>query len=302
MALLDDEPRFGRVLTAMVTPFDEDGGLDLDAAANLADWLVSNGSDGLVLAGSTGESAVLSDSEEVALTKEVRKAVPDVPILLGTGSNDTSYAVEATRRAAKLGVEGVLVVSPYYNRPPQVGIEQYYRAVAAATDLPVMLYDVPTRTGRHISTGTMLSLAHGVDNIVGLKDAGGNPTDTAKLLRDAPDDFVVYSGDDALTLPLLAVGAVGVISVASHWVGKELGEMVRAFERGDVVAAASINRRLISSYEFESSDDAPNPIPTKAMLRYLGLDVGHCRPPMGPQPDWMASRAEEVNKQLVRQG
>ena len=285
--------RFGQVVTAMVTPFDEQGELDLDAAANLAAWLVDNGSDGLVLAGTTGESPVLSDSEEVALTKAVREAV-SVPLLLGTGSNDTDYAVAASRRAEALGVEGVLVVSPYYNRPPQSGLDHYFRSVAAATDLPVVIYDIPARTGRKINTATMLRLIHEVPNLVALKDAAGNPAETARLLRDAPDGFEVYSGDDALTLPLLSVGAVGVISVASHWVGREMGEMISAFTKGDVAEAARINQGLIESYEFEGSDDAPNPIPTKAILRVLGLKVGQCRPPMGIAPDWLEPRAREV--------
>lgn len=288
-----ESPRFGRVITAMVTPFDEHGALDLDAAANLAAWLVDNGSDGLVLAGTTGESPVLSDSEEVALTKAVRDAV-SVPLLLGTGSNDTNYAVEATRRAAGLGVQGVLVVGPYYNRPSQAGLDHYFRSIAGATELPVVMYDIPGRTGRKINTGTMLRLVHEVSNLVALKDAAGNPAETARFLRDAPDDFEVYSGDDALTLPLLAVGAVGVISVASHWIGRQMGDLVRAFLAGDVVGAAAMNRDLIESYEFESSDEAPNPVPTKAMLRVLGLKVGQCRAPMGQAPDWLESRAREV--------
>jgi 4-hydroxy-tetrahydrodipicolinate synthase len=285
--------RFGRVITAMVTPFDERGALDLDAAATLADWLVTNGSDGLVLCGTTGESPVLTDSEEVALTRVVRSTV-SVPILLGTGSNDTAYAVEATRRSAELGVDGILVVTPYYNRPPQSGLDAHFRAIATATDLPVVLYDIPVRTGRKIDTEVMLRLAEEVPNIVGVKDAAGDPTESARLVARAPGGFELYSGDDAFTLPLLSVGAVGVISVASHWAGRQLGEMIAAYEKGDVVAAARINAGLIESYDFESSVDAPNPIPTKAMLRVLGLPVGHCRLPMGPGPDDLEDRARAV--------
>lgn len=285
--------RFGRVVTAMVTPFDDQGALDLDAAATLADWLVSNGSDGLVLCGTTGESPVLTDSEEVALTRTVREAVT-VPLLLGTGSNDTAYAVEATRRSAELGVDGVLVVTPYYNRPPQAGLDAHFRAVAGATDLPVVLYDIPVRTGRKIAYETLLGLIHDVPNIVGLKDAAGDPAATAALIAEAPDGFEVYSGDDALTLPLLAVGAVGVISVASHWVGRQMSEMIAAFDRGEVRTAARINAGLIPSYRFESSDEAPNPIPTKAMLRVLGLKVGQCRPPLGPAPEGLEEQARSI--------
>ena len=288
-----DAPRFGRVITAMVTPVDEGGALDLDSAANLAAWLVDNGSDGLVLAGTTGESPVLSDSEEVALTRAVRSAVK-VPLLLGTGSNDTAYAVSATRRAEQLGVDGVLVVGPYYNRPSQAGLDHYFRSVAAATPLPVVIYDIPVRTGRKINTATMLRLVHEVPNLVGLKDAAGNPAETARFLRDAPDGFEVYSGDDPFTLPLLSVGAVGVISVASHWAGRQIGDMIAAFAKGDIGEAVRLNQGLIESYEFETGDEAPNPVPTKAMLRVLGLKVGQCRPPMGVAPDWLEPRAREV--------
>ena len=286
-------PRFGRVMTAMVTPFDDRGALDLDAAATLADWLVTNGSDGLVLCGTTGESPVLSDSEEVALTRAVRAAVT-VPILLGTGSNDTTYAVEATRRSAELGVDGVLVVAPYYNRPPQSGLDLHFRAIAAATKLPVLLYDIPVRTGRKISTELILRLAREVPNIIGVKDAAGDPPESARLLAGAPEGFELYSGDDAMTLPLLSIGAVGTISVASHWVGRQLGEMVDAYEKGDVVTARRINAGLVASYDFESSEEAPNPIPTKAMLRVLGLPVGQCRPPMGPAPEGLEDQARDV--------
>jgi 4-hydroxy-tetrahydrodipicolinate synthase len=277
----------------MVTPFDERGQLDLDAAATLAGWLVDNGSDGLVLAGTTGESPTLSDSEEVALTKAVREAV-SVPLLLGTGSNDTTYATTATRRAAELGVDGILAVSPYYNRPSQAGLDHYFRSIAGATDLPVVIYDIPVRTGRKVNTATMLRLIHEVPNIVALKDAAGNPAETARFLRDAPDGFEVYSGDDALTLPLLAVGAVGVISVASHWIGRQMGEMIDAFGKGDVASATRINQSLIESYEFESGEETPNPVPTKAVLRVLGIPVGQCRPPMGFEPDWLEPRAREI--------
>lgn len=289
--------RFGRVITAMVTPFDDKGALDLNAAATLADWLVSNGSDGLVLCGTTGESPVLNDSEEVALTKVVRATV-SVPLLLGTGSNDTAYAVEATRRSQELGVDGVLVVTPYYNRPPQNGLDAHFRAVAAATDLPVVLYDIPGRTGRKIDTDVMLRLLREVPNIVGVKDAAGDPAEAARLVAEAPPGVELYSGDDALTLPLLSVGAVGAISVASHWAGRQIGEMIDAFEDGDVKRAARINAGLIPSYDFESSVEAPNPIPTKAMLRVLGLPVGQCRLPMGPAPHGLEDRARDVLAKL----
>ena len=286
-------PRFGRVITAMVTPFDDRGDLDLDAAAELAHWLVENGSEGLVLAGTTGESPTLTESEELVLFRKVREAV-SVPILAGTGSNSTLTAVEHTKRATETGVDGILQVTPYYNRPSQQGLDAHFRAVAAATHLPVVLYDIPGRTGRKIATDTILRLAREVPNIVGLKDAAANPAETARLVAEAPSGFEVYSGDDGFTLPLLAVGAVGVISVASHWVGRQMGEMITAFAAGEIHEARRINAGLLDSYAFESGDDAPNPIPTKALLSVLGLKVGGCRPPMGPAPAGLEERARKV--------
>ncbi len=288
---------FGRVITAMVTPFDERGDLDLDAAVELANWLVENGSDGLVLSGTTGESPTMTESEELVLFRTVREAV-SVPVIAGTGSNATSTAVEQTKRASELGVDGILVVTPYYNRPSQAGLDAHFRAVAAATDLPVVIYDHPGRTGRKIDTDTLVRLAREVPNIVALKDAAGDPAETARLIQLMPAGFEVYSGDDALTLPLLAVGAVGVISVASHWIGRQMGEMIDAFAKGDVESARRINAGLLASYDYENSVDAPNPIPTKALLRVLGLKVGECRPPMGPAPDDLAERARKVLEDL----
>jgi 4-hydroxy-tetrahydrodipicolinate synthase len=290
-------PSIGRVATAMVTPFDERGELDLDAAVELANWLVENGSDSLVLAGTTGESPTLTESEELVLFRTVRDAV-SVPVVAGAGSNSTASAVEQTRRASETGVDAILSVAPYYNRPSQAGLEAHFRAVAAATDLPVILYDIPGRTGRKIATDTLLRLAHDVPNITALKDAAADPAETARLIAEAPSGFEVYSGDDPLTLPLLAVGAVGVISVASHWVGRQMGEMIDAFLKGDLAAARRINSELIASYDYETGDDAPNPIPTKTLLRVLGLKVGECRPPMGPAPDGLADRARKVLEDL----
>jgi len=290
-------PTFGRVVTAMVTPFDDSGDLDLDAAVELAHWLVENGSDGLVLSGTTGESPTLTESEELVLFRTVRDAV-SVPILAGAGSNATASAVDQTKRASELGVDGILSVTPYYNRPSQAGLEAHFRAVAAATELPVVIYDIPGRTGRKVDTETILRLAHDVANITALKDAAGDPAETARLIAAAPSGFEVYSGDDPLTLPLLAVGAVGVISVASHWVGRQMGEMIDAFCKGDVATATRINAGLIASYDYETGPDAPNPIPTKALLRVLGLKVGDCRPPMGPAPAGLAERARKVLEDL----
>jgi 4-hydroxy-tetrahydrodipicolinate synthase len=286
-------PEFGRVLTAMVTPFDDNGELDLGAAEELANFLVETGSDGLVLAGTTGESPTLTESEELVLFRTVRAAVK-VPLLAGAGSNSTASAVSMTRQASTTGVDGILSVAPYYNRPPQAGLDAHFRAIAAATELPVIIYDIPIRTGRKVATDTLVRLANEVPNIVGLKDAAGDAPETARLMSRVDDDFVLYSGDDAMTLPLLAVGAVGVIAVASHWAARQMGEMIDAFGKGDVTTARAINESLIPSYAYETSEAAPNPIPTKTLLRVLGLRVGECRPPLGPAPDDLADAARAV--------
>src|SRR5687768_8948515 len=214
--------RFGRVLTAMITPFDHDGALDLDGAAKLASWLVEQGNEGLVVAGTTGESPTLTHEEQIELVRAVCQAV-SVPVIAGAGSNDTRAAIELTEQATAAGATAILSVTPYYNRPSQAGLIAHYRAIASATHLPVMLYDIPVRTGRKVDTATILELAHDVSNIVAVKDAAGNPAETAALIAGAPAGFEVYSGDDVLTLPLLSVGAVGVVSVAAHWAAAEIG-------------------------------------------------------------------------------
>ncbi len=289
-----DSPRFGRVVTAMVTPFDEDGALDLPAAVELARWLAGHGSDGLVLSGSTGESSVLTDDEKVALWRAVAEAVT-IPVIAGTGSNDTAHSVSLTKQATECGVDGVLVVTPYYNRPSQAGLFEHFRAVAdAAGDVPVVLYDIPVRAGRRIATTTMLRLAREVPAIVALKDAAGDPPTTAHLAAQIPPDFEIYSGDDVMTLPLMAVGAVGVISVAAHWVGPQLRRVVDAFVAGDLAAAIAGNAELLDSFDFESSEEFPNPLPAKAMLRALGLRVGQCRLPMGASTPELDAQAQKI--------
>jgi 4-hydroxy-tetrahydrodipicolinate synthase len=294
MTSVQAAPRFGRVITAMVTPFADDGALDLDAAVGLARWLAAHGSDGLVLTGSTGESSVLTDDEKVALWGAVADAVT-IPVVAGTGSNDTAHSVHLTARAAGSGVDGVLVVTPYYNRPSQAGIHDHFRAVAeAAGDLPVALYDIPVRSGRRIKTATLLRLAREVPNIVALKDAAGDPATTAHLVAQAPAGFEVYSGDDIMTLPLLAIGAVGVISVASHWVGPQFRRVIDAFLAGELAAAVSGHAELLDSFDFESSEEFPNPLPAKAVLRALGLRVGQCRLPMGDATPELDAQAAKV--------
>jgi 4-hydroxy-tetrahydrodipicolinate synthase len=281
----------------MVTPFTADGDLDHEGAAELARWLVAQGNDALVLSGTTGEAACLTDDEQVALWHTVRAAV-DVPLIAGSGTNDTRHAAELTSAAAGAGMDAVLVVTPYYNRPSQAGIEAHFHHVCAATELPVIVYDIPVRTGRKISTELILRLADEIPNVVGLKDAAGDPSATARVIADAPAGFEVFSGDDGLTLPLLAVGAVGVIGVATHWAAPVMTQMISAFQAGDIVRAQQLNARMIESYEFETGDLNPNPVPTKAMLRAIGQPAGPCRPPMGFGPDDLEARALDVHRRL----
>jgi 4-hydroxy-tetrahydrodipicolinate synthase len=289
--------RFGQVLTAMVTPFDDQGRVDLDGAAALAQWLVQQGNDGLVVTGTTGEASVLTDDEQVEVWRAVRAAV-DVPLVAGSGTNDTRHAAELTAQASGAGLDGVLIVTPYYNRPGQSGIEAHFREVAGATDLPALLYDIPVRTGRKVSTDVLVRLAHEVPNIVGVKDAAGDPAESARLVAETPTDFELYSGDDSLTLPLLSIGGVGVIGVCTHWAAARMKELVSAAVAGDRAAAVAANASLIESYDFETSETTPNPIPAKAMLRAIGQPAGQCRLPLGPAPDGLEARAREIWKGL----
>lgn len=284
---------FGAVMSAMVTPFDAAGRLDLDAAQRLARWLAAHGNDGLVVAATTGEGAVLDDAERCDLVRAVAEAVT-IPVLAGTGSNDTRHSIALTRKAKALRAAGVLVVGPYYNRPPQAGIEAHLRAVAAATDLPVMLYDVPPRTGRRIAADVLLRLFREVPNIVAFKDATADPPAAAALVARAGAHFDLYSGDDAMTLPLLAVGAVGVVSTTAHWAGPQWQRLLAAFRGGEVELARRINAQLLPSFEFANSDSSVFSMSIKAMLRVLGQPVGDCRLPLPPAPPEVALQARAV--------
>jgi 4-hydroxy-tetrahydrodipicolinate synthase len=291
--------RFGRVLTAMITPFTDEGQLDADGAATLARWLVAHGSDGLVVAGTTGEGPTLTDDEDIVLWTAVREAV-DVPIIAGTGTNDTRHTCELSQRAAATGVDGLLVVAPYYNKPSQAGFEAHYRAVAAATDLPIVLYDIPGRTGRKVDTDLIVRLANDLPTLAGLKDAAGNPAETARVIAGAPADFDVYSGDDPMTLPLLAVGAVGVIGTATHWAGAQMGELIDAFAKGDHDRAREVNATLFESYWYESREHAQFAQCVKTAMRCLGLPSGPCRLPIGPEPEGLEAEAMAMLDRLGR--
>ncbi|MBK6004773.1 4-hydroxy-tetrahydrodipicolinate synthase [Ramlibacter ginsenosidimutans] len=282
---------WGQVLTAMVTPFDAQGALDLDAARTLARWLADHGSDGLVIAATTGEATVLADSERLDLIRAVSEAVT-IPVIAGTGSNDTQHSVALTRQAQALGAAGVIAVSPYYSRPPQAGIEEHFRAIARATALPVMLYDVPLRTGRRVAKDVLLRLFREEANIVAFKDATGDAAASAALLAEA--DFDLYSGDDAWTLPLLAVGAVGVVGTTTHWTGPLFGSMISAVMRGDLVEARAINARLQPSFAYVNNEECVYPMAIKALLPLLGIEAGGCRLPLPRAPANTADRAYAV--------
>ena len=290
---------FGQVLTAMITPFDASGALDLNEAVRLAKWLQDNGNDGLVISGTTGESSTLTDAEKLSLWEAVINAVT-IPVIAGSGSNDTAHSVHMTKEVTKMGAAGILAVGPYYNRPPQSGLEGHITAMANATTLPVVVYDIPVRTGRKISTQTLAKLANTVPNIKALKDAAGAPAETANLMAQVPKDFELYSGDDGLTLAFLAYGGSGVIGVATHWSAPEHQAMITAFKNGDVALARKYNDILLESYAFETGDDNPNPIPSKVMMNHLGFKVGNCRLPMGPPPAGLADRAATVHANLQK--
>ncbi|MFM8793459.1 MAG: 4-hydroxy-tetrahydrodipicolinate synthase [Acidimicrobiales bacterium] len=290
---------FGQVLTAMITPFDRNGALNVDEAVRLARWLQDNGNDGLVVSGTTGESSTLTDSEKLELWEAVIGAV-SIPVIAGSGSNDTAHSVHLTREVTKLGAAGILAVGPYYNRPSQAGLVAHITAMAQATHLPVVVYDIPVRTGRKISTASLAKLANEVPNVRALKDAAGAPAETANLMAQVPAGFELYSGDDGLTLAFLAYGGTGVIGVATHWSAPEHQNMIDAFKAGDVAAARRWNDVLLESYAFETGDDNPNPIPSKVMMNHLGFDVGECRLPMGPPPAGLAERAARVYANLEK--
>ena len=288
---------FGQVLTAMITPFDATGALDLAEAVRLAKWLQDNGNDGLVISGTTGESSTLTDAEKLALWEAVIGAVT-IPVIAGSGSNDTAHSIHLTKEVTKMGAAGILAVGPYYNRPPQSGLIGHIEAMANATTLPVVVYDIPVRTGRKISTESLAYLANNVKNIRALKDAAGAPAETANLMTLVPKDFELYSGDDGLTLAFLAYGGEGVIGVATHWSAPEHQAMISAFKNGDVKTARMYNDMLLESYAFETGDANPNPIPSKVMMNHLGFAVGECRLPMGPPPAGLADRARQVHENL----
>mgnify|MGYP001048784368 CR=1 FL=1 len=276
--------RFGRVLTAMVTPFDENFAVDYDRAAQLAVHLIKNGSDGLVITGTTGESPTLSAEEKLRLYEVTKEAVGDAPIIAGTGSNDTAASIELTQKAVQLPIDGVMLVGPYYNKPSQEGMYQHFKALAQSTDLPVILYNVPGRTGKNIEAATVIRLAEGLDNIVAIKEASADLEQITEICAHAPDGFEVYSGDDSMTIPIMSVGGVGIISVAAHVGGSMIADMCQAFAACDVSGAATIHQRLSPLFKacFLASG---NPACVKRALEVCGFPIGGSRLPVVPASD-----------------
>jgi 4-hydroxy-tetrahydrodipicolinate synthase len=272
--------QFGKVVTAMVTPFDSKGNIDFAKTTQLVNYLIDNGTDSLVVVGTTGESATLTTEEKVALFRHVVSVVNGrVPVIAGTGSNNTHASIDLTKKAEEAGVDAVLIVAPYYNKPNQEGLYQHYKAIAESTSLPVMVYNIPGRSVVNIAVDTIVRLSK-IPNIVAVKDASGNLDAMTEIIANTDDDFMLYSGDDGLTLPVMAIGGHGVVSVASHIIGNEMQEMITAFENGDRAKAAKLHQKLLPI--MKGLFIAPNPVPVKTALQMKGLDVGSVRLPLVP--------------------
>jgi len=271
---------FGRVSTAMVTPFDNKGNVDFHKTTQLVDYLINNGSDSLVIAGTTGESPTLTTEEKVALFRHVVKVVNKrVPVIAGTGSNNTKATVELTKKAEELGVDGIMLVAPYYNKPNQEGMYQHFKTIAENTSLPIMVYNIPGRAVANIHPETIVKLSK-IPNIVAVKEASGNLNAMSEIIANTSDDFVLYSGDDGLTLPVLSIGGVGVVSVASHIIGNEMQVMIQSFFEGEIQKAANIHQQLLPI--MEGLFAAPSPAPVKTALQLKGMNVGSVRLPLVP--------------------
>ncbi|MEQ6389766.1 4-hydroxy-tetrahydrodipicolinate synthase [Bacillaceae bacterium S4-13-58] len=271
---------FGKVLTAMVTPFDNRGNVDFNKTTELINYLLDHGTDGLVVAGTTGESPTLSTEEKLALFQHVVQVVNGrAPVIAGTGSNNTHASIDLTKKAEKAGVDGIMLVTPYYNKPSQEGMFYHFSTIAESTQLPIMLYNIPGRSAVNMDVDTVIRLSQ-VSNIVAIKEASGDLDAMSSIIENTDDDFSLYSGDDTLTLPILAIGGKGVVSVVSHVIGDSVQEMVQLFEQGRVEEAAALHRKLLPI--IKSVFIAPSPSPIKTALQIKGLDVGGVRLPLVP--------------------
>lgn len=271
---------FGRVSTAMVTPFDRKGNIDFTKTTQLIHYLIENGSDSLVVAGTTGESPTLTKEEKIALFRHVVKVVNGrIPVIAGTGSNNTHASIELTKKAEEAGVDAIMLVAPYYNKPSQEGMFQHFKVIAESTSLPVMLYNIPGRSSVNVSPETIVRLSK-IENIVAVKEASGDLDNMTEILSNTTDDFMLYSGDDGLTLPVLSIGGAGIVSVASHIIGNEMQEMVSSFLGGNITHAAQLHQKLLPI--MKGLFTSPNPTPVKTALQMKGLDVGSVRLPLIP--------------------
>ena len=274
---------FGQILTAMVTPFDQNEEIDFNATRTLVNHLIANGTDGIIVSGTTGESPTLTTEEKVELFKFVVEVVDGrVPVIAGTGSYDTRASINLTKLAEQTGVNGIMLVVPYYNKPSQEGLYQHFKAIAESTSLPVILYNIPGRSSVNMSVETIVRLSE-IPNIVTLKDASGNLDAMSEIIRRTPNNFSLYSGDDGLTLPVLSIGGVGVISVAAHVIGNEMQAMINNFKNGKLQEAAQAHRNLLPV--IKALFAAPSPAPVKAALNLNGIPVGGLRLPMVPLND-----------------
>ena len=281
----------GQVITAMVTPFDQEENIDYEKTSQLLDYLIDNGTDAVVVAGTTGESPTLSEDEKLALFEHVVNHVNGrIPVIAGTGCNHTKSSINLTKKAEALGVDGIMLVIPYYNKPSQAGLYEHFKTVAQATTLPVMLYNIPGRSGCNLEAETTIRLAE-IDNIKYIKEASADLEQMAHIIRETPDDFVLYSGDDSLTLPIMSIGGAGIVTVAGHIVGKEMQEMINAFKAGEIAKASQLHQELLPF--FKAMFIAPNPTALKAGLNMIGVNVGGLRLPL--------IEVNETEKEIVKQ-
>lgn len=270
--------KLGSIGTAMVTPFNEEGGIDYEVTTLLINHLINNGTNSLIVNGTTGESPTLTEEEKERLLIHALSIVDGrIPVIAGTGSNDTQASIQATKQAEQLGADGVMLVVPYYNKPDQNGMYEHFKAVAENTSLPILLYNIPGRSGVNLSAETVIRLSN-IPNIEAVKEASGDLSQMAAIIQGTPENFSVYSGDDALTLPLLAIGGSGVISVSSHIVGLEMQRMIADYQNGDTASAAMHHQTLMPF--FQAVFSKPNPVPIKYLLKRAGLPVGDVRLPL----------------------
>ncbi|ENQ3078543.1 4-hydroxy-tetrahydrodipicolinate synthase [Bacillus cereus] len=289
---------FGTIATAMVTPFDKNGNIDFAKTTKLVNYLIDNGTTSIVVGGTTGESPTLTSEEKVALYRHVVSVVDKrVPVIAGTGSNNTHASVELTKKAEEEGVDAIMLVAPYYNKPSQEGMYQHFKTIAESTKLPIMLYNVPGRSIVQISVDTVVRLSQ-IPNIVAIKDAGGDVLTMTEIIEKTDADFAVYSGDDGLTLPAMAIGAKGIVSVASHIIGNEMQDMIAAFQTGDMKTAQKLHQLLVRVTN--ALFMAPSPTPVKTALQIVGLDVGSVRLPLLPLTEEERTQLLEVIQSIPR--